>query len=590
MTRYLESIKPLSTDEGLNNSIKAINEFSAPGGLGEVLQNRLYELDKRESNNWLESLWLNKAYLEWREPSFININWFAKFSDNPALGVDTNAKSGSFTMIQIERAAGLISNILNTNDKINSQQLAPDMQKGTPLCMNQFKYQFGTTRIPQEGCDTIVSQYPCKSRHIVAMYHDQIFSVPVYDVHGDRVSIKSIVQQLLNVVNEVRTSRNLELPVGILTTENRDTWAKARSKLEKDPLNRATLEAIDSALFVVCLDSIGVDSQLLSNVDETCNHFLRSNDGRNRWYDKAFQIIVLNNGQAGCNGEHSPVDALTTGRICVDAAIGEPAQDPAGISSNKSPEIGQPKHLRWSIGADVYRTIEDAKVNATKLAKNVNVLLADMEDFGSEWIKQAKVSPDIFVQMAMQLAYYRKYNEPCATYETASTRAFLHGRTETIRSCSMQSLRFSKAFDDNTVSINDKIQLFKGAVAAHANYMKAAGMGRGVDRHLMGLRYQINSEKELEEAKIFTDPAFARSCTFKLSTSNVSSGDYFRGGFAPVTEHGYGINYNIGKDKVTFSISEWINSSETDSTHMKQAIIKSMQDIRSSIEYFAKYN
>jgi carnitine O-acetyltransferase len=65
-----------------------------------------------------------------------------------------------------------------------------------------------------------------------------------------------------------------------------------------------------------------------------------------------------------------------------------------------------------------------------------------------------RTSPDATVQMALQLAFYRIHGRPCPTYESASTRLFLHGRTETVRSCSIESLAFTKGFDDPSVSVN----------------------------------------------------------------------------------------------------------------------------------------
>ena len=44
--------------------------------------------------------------------------------------------------------------------------------------------------------------------------------------------------------------------------------------------------------------------------------------------------------------------------------------------------------------------------------------------------------------MAMQLAYYRQFGHLPATYETAQTRMFEAGRTETIRVCSFAALLF----------------------------------------------------------------------------------------------------------------------------------------------------
>ena len=53
----------------------------------------------------------------------------------------------------------------------------------------------------------------------------------------------------------------------------------------------------------------------------------------------------------------------------------------------------------------------------------------------------------------MQLAYWRTYHQPCPTYESASTRQFLHGRTETIRTCSEDSVAFTKAFDNDSMTV-----------------------------------------------------------------------------------------------------------------------------------------
>ena len=60
--------------------------------------------------------------------------------------------------------------------------------------------------------------------------------------------------------------------------------------------------------------------------------------------------------------------------------------------------------------------------------------------------------------MAMQLAYYRHTGgEVCGTYESIMTRPFLHGRTEVGRSCSVDSLAFSKAMvDDSSMAAEEK--------------------------------------------------------------------------------------------------------------------------------------
>ena len=50
-------------------------------------------------------------------------------------------------------------------------------------------------------------------------------------------------------------------------------------------------------------------------------------------------------------------------------------------------------------------------------------------EYGAEFIKRTRSSPDTFIQMIIQLAYYRLHGRPTSTYETAMTRLFYHGRT-----------------------------------------------------------------------------------------------------------------------------------------------------------------
>ena len=60
------------------------------------------------------------------------------------------------------------------------------------------------------------------------------------------------------------------------------------------------------------------------------------------------------------------------------------------------------------------------------------MLLSDAVN--SNWVKQHKIGPDGFLQMAFQLAHASTHDGKAgATYESASTSAFKHGRTETIR-------------------------------------------------------------------------------------------------------------------------------------------------------------
>ena len=68
-------------------------------------------------------------------------------------------------------------------------------------------------------------------------------------------------------------------------------------------------------------------------------------------------------------------------------------------------------------------------------------------------MKQCKLSPDAYIQMALQLAYFRDAGKFCLTYEASMTRLFREGRTETVRSCTMESAAFARSMDDPNISV-----------------------------------------------------------------------------------------------------------------------------------------
>lgn len=171
--------------------------------------------------------------------------------------------------------------------------------------------------------------------------------------------------------------------------------------------------------------------------------------------------------------------------------------------------------------------------------------------------------------MAMQLAWYRTRREFTATYETALTRLFEHGRTETIRTLSADARAWVLAMADPQSSVRSssallpciaalltdpdltfclsvqnatRLELLRRAIQTHTALMRRASTGRGIDRHLLGLRLMLHAEEGKSHA-LFEDPFFAQSQMWKLSTSGLSAGEQFRGtGFGASCVDGYGIN------------------------------------------------
>jgi carnitine O-acetyltransferase len=99
--------------------------------MGPILQKRLEDKMEQEwklGKSWLIDWWNDYAYMGYRDPVVIYVNYFFAFQDdklrrNPA-----------------ERAASIIQGALAFKDLVVSGSLEPDSTKAGPLCSEQYKY------------------------------------------------------------------------------------------------------------------------------------------------------------------------------------------------------------------------------------------------------------------------------------------------------------------------------------------------------------------------------------------------------------------------------------------------------------------
>ena len=152
-------------------------------------------------------------------------------------------------------------------------------------------------------------------------------------------------------------------------------------------------------------------------------------------------------------------------------------------------------------------SIKNSSQKLDSIVDSLHLTVKEFINFGKNEIKKHKVSPDSFIQIAMQLAYFRLHKLAPATYENASLRKFVLGRTETIRSCSIVSDKFVKAMCKNTNSANEILDLMEKAIQEHKSYVIAAISGEGIDRQLFGLKLAALENKEVLP-ELFNDLSF----------------------------------------------------------------------------------
>ena len=584
--RYLSSLQALQTPEQHATTKSIVEDFLKNDG--PVIQKHLQEYASTRAS-YIEEFW-DESYLQASDSVVLNLNPFFILEDDP-----TPTRGN-----QLMRTANLILASLAFIHDLRTGELEPDSVRGTPLDMFQYTRLFATSRIPTaNGCRMEVEP---ESRHIVVMRRGQIYWFEALDEeHRPLLTERAMLGNLQAIVRDADTIKIEDVAkgsVGILTTEKRPIWSMYREHLREDSHNRKCLEVVDSALFVVCMDdSEPADAAELSN-NMLCGTYklqrgIQTGTCTNRWYDK-LQIIVCANGTAGINFEHTGVDGHTVLRYAADVytelimrfaksinsatkslfkAKTSPFAKGAGKKANgtttevdaqKAQDVNQataPKKLEWNLTKKLADGIKYAETRLSDLICQNECQVLEFDTYGKNFITRHRFSPDAFVQMAFQAAYYTLYGRCETTYEPAMTKAFLHGRTEAIRTVQPHSAKFVETYISSEASIEAKIDALRKACDGHAKLSRACAGGQGHDRHLYALynlwkkNQESSSGAKLAPPAIFTDAGYAKLNHTVVSTSNCGNPALRMFGFGPVVPDGFGIGYIIKDDGITVCAS-----------------------------------
>ena len=522
--RYLRSVRALLDERQYARTKRAVDEFISPTGKGHELQRRLQaRRDDSKHKNWLHEWWNDTAYLSYRDPVVPYVSYFYSHRD------DRRRRDPA------TRAAALTTAVLDFKKQVDHGTLEPEYMKKLPLSMESYQWMFNTCRIPGISVDYPVKYNHEEHKYIVVVRKNQFFKV-FHEFEGRQLNAHELEKQFRHIYEKAETSP----AIGALTTENRDVWSSARRKLlSAHSANAAALETIQASSFLVCLD----DASPVT-LEERAHQYWHG-DGRNRWFDKPLQFIINDNGTSGFTGEHSMMDGTPTHRLndYVNMLIFTNRLDLAdsGVRAGLPPPVPLQFHLDTAVMGEIDRATGDFE----KVIGLHDLKVQAYQGYGKNLIKQFRCSPDAYVQMIIQLAYHKMYGLNRPTYESAATRRFQQGRTETCRSVSEESVAFCRAMADPNISSEDCVTPFRNAIAAHIKYISDATAGRGVDRHLFGLKKCLRAGEEVPG--IFTDEAYGYSGTWFLSTSQLSS-EYFNGyGWSQVVDDGYGIAYMINE-------------------------------------------
>ncbi|VDL77513.1 unnamed protein product, partial [Nippostrongylus brasiliensis] len=501
LQHFLHFAEPLQTRSEFEHTKSVVNEFAEKElpTLQKLLEKRAEKL-----NNWLTPWWLNVAYLESRSPLPIVTSPGLMFPMFPA----TDGKD-----VQIENASKMAQAATEFYLKVMRNELPQDMVGKTPFDMSQYKFMFGTTRIPKKGCDEHVTEkyfqlrygYTNENqpRHIIVIHNGHLFSMPVLNAAGQPLSLPALSALFHDVI---------------------------KRSPERQPYP--------------CLHGGGTKS-----------------NSSNRWFDKTLQFVIGKTGGCGITYEHTPAEgppvATMMDFIC-DKFFGKEFNDAAGISE------GNVKRLDFELNDAQIARIERSSKKMDRAADDLDMVVYTFKRYGKNFPKSVKISPDSFIQMAFQLAFYRIHSALPPTYETATLRKFDEGRTENIRSPNTMAEMFVKKMASGRESVADIYDALKAAADSHKKYTMNCMSGAGMDRHLLAWNL-LAAENGLPKPSILDTPAYQHMSHFQVSTSQVPTRNYIQLCFGPSAPDCYGVCYNPQETELHFTITSFKSYSSTSS-------------------------
>lgn len=266
-------------------------------------------------------------------------------------------------------------------------------------------------------------------------------------------------RQIQEILNCDDGSLSYEEKIASLTAWNRTKWAQIRNSMFNKGINHISLQAIETAAFVVSLDDEAYQTNIYNECDlDRFGKAMLHGNGHNRWFDKSFTICIGSNGRIGFNAEHSFGDAAVMGHVWEYVIMEEVLQNGYDAAGNciGEPEFQPPtpKRLTWNLeSTELISAIQEADTDAQTLIKDLHLRIYVHDNYGKGFMKTCKLSPDAYIQMALQLAYYRDAGRFSLTYEASMTRLFREGRTETVRPCTIESAAWVKSMQDNEISV-----------------------------------------------------------------------------------------------------------------------------------------
>ncbi|CAH8454624.1 unnamed protein product [Heterobilharzia americana] len=611
----MKSQQALLSDSELQYTSKVVTEFLH--GEGRRLQISLEDFAKSNPHtSYIANMW-SQMYLRDRQPVVLT---------NNSVMVFNNTELGRGYDHPAIRSTNLVYSTIHFYKLLYTSELSPpmycpkaDWSKSAffrrvmrfapqafasnvahlfnvyPLDTSQFNNMFCSARLPGADCDKLVSFN--HSHHLLVIHKGHYYYFDVLDEFGELISPSQLFSNLQFILKQLKLTSPPPPPIGVITTMQRDKAFTTRQRLV-DLGNKASLNLIDSALFILALDD-----ETSTNHVNTLPNFL-SGSSQSRWFDKSFTLIINQSGYAAINFEHSWGDDAFVSRLFADVYMNSekyPAVSPSLLENTDSLPQPDVRRIEWILDDNfLLNIIQPSQLAYDEWRNNLTFSCIEKRDSLNRCLcKSAGLDPDSIMQLSFQLAYDTVHGERVAACEPCNTSTFKHGRTETIRSATVETRKFidlmrihkkssisvtSTPISLNDITLSDLFTSLRACSSKHSQLVKEAAMGQGWDRHLFALHQLALGDSQCSLPNLFLDPNYEKINQCLLCTAALSTPGLALSAFAAVCLDGYGITYAIEEDCCGIQVTSWSNSSKASAVQLKDAFSESINHLTKLIE------
>ncbi|KAK2809395.1 Type I Iterative PKS [Emmonsiellopsis sp. PD_5] len=479
-------------DDEIENLRAAVQDFLAPGSIGQQLYQAIRK-DSRDPNvsNWISKRISEAYYLPMRQSL-----QYASFMvmDHPSPVPHTQA----------ERAALVAATAFQFKKNIDNGTVEPLFLMETPVCQAQLQWMFNTYRHPHVGKDETRKG---AADYCVVFRRGRLFQVPLQD--GDApVSFDTLRAAMTAILEHVQDEGTW---AGILTSDNRDSWAKVRNELlEVSPANAHYFQIIESAAFAVNLDDNSPDT--FEDHAKQC----KLGDGFNRWHDKPVQFVISANGNSGIIIEHSYLDGTTPAALYERLRNAIASYKPSGKEPPKAPAPEEiplilPSSLDTHIATLRGRWLEDSAARA--------FVSYELPTLGSRLLGDNKVPIkgvyDILCQLALYLYYGRRV---IPNWQPVMLAQFHDGRHDLVQMASKQVRAFCEAAAENDIPAQHKRKLMLVAARDVSRRLREGQDGKGFFRLFTAI--EMGWPADVPKASVYEDTLLMRGMDFTITNMN----------------------------------------------------------------------